>query len=238
MKKMYKKTLCHPKITNIVNNVKTHYYLYLYKNNLDIVLFSKKFWSSCIIISKDKKYLDENPELEYDFVVYSDISKIENVLKNPINKIIYCKNETQNFENAILEYEKCDFNFASVSVFVYKHNKNYELYLFSNEENFFIVKNKLNKKTICYLLMKQHEQIFDELTIKYTLNIINENMDIVMLNETEELVFYKNSYEIKPFQNVSSDIHHNLPGEENEEKNDWEYDCGFHDCDMDMIFDS
>jgi hypothetical protein len=212
----------HPQIKDAISYLKNQYYLHVYKNNLDIVKFSNNIFSLCIIISKEIKYLFENTEIDYDFIVYSDVLKIEDISKNPINKIIYyrplkisnstpfesskndptCINETQSFENAILTYEKCDFIFPCVSIYIHKYNKSYDLSLFSENENFFIVKNKLNKLVFCYLLLKQHKKLFDEFSIKYTLTIVNQNMDIVKLNEKDELIFNKNSYEIKPFINV------------------------------------
>jgi hypothetical protein len=73
---------------------------------------------------------------------------------------------------------------------------NYDLKLFCNGDNYFVVNNKIDKNVICYLLKQQKNVQFSPETCKYKLNIVDQNANMVELSETDVLYLKEDNYEI------------------------------------------
>jgi hypothetical protein len=131
------------------------------------------------------KILDEN---KMDFIVYSDNTKSEKT-----NKIIYFDVPT-NFN-----YECCKYKFISV-IIIFSDNEQYNLKLYSGNENYYIVNNRLNKNVFCYLIMKQYGIVKNENNVTYKLNIIDYDIKFKYFDEKDEILL--NCYNYSVIRNI------------------------------------
>jgi hypothetical protein len=92
--------------------------------------------------------------------------------------------------------QKCKFKFVSLTV-GFSENEQYNLKLFTEKENYFIVNNRLNKYLFCYLIRKQFGIIKDETTVCYTLEILDQDVNNISLAEKDEIVLELEKYTIR-----------------------------------------
>jgi hypothetical protein len=118
----------------------------------------------------------------YDFVLVTDD------LHGEKNKI--CLNEKSNNVNDV---EKSNIKFLSFNVH-YK-NQTYDIKLHSDNENFYTVKNRINKNFLKFQLKQMGVDVCEE--FPYKINIIDHDVNIVELDNNHEIVIEKDSYEIK-----------------------------------------
>lgn len=179
-----KKIYMHPCLTKLKDFLDTM----KNKNNIEIVKFNT------VVRSTNKKEVTVNQMVLYDFIIYSDYlpatSKVNKVLyydfiKFPIN----------------YSYSVCDFSFIAINVRINKNGKEetYRINLHDNKVNYYVVGNKINRLLICYLLKTQHNIICDELTDKYDLEIIDNNVVVKNFTEKDEIVFREKDYTTSPF---------------------------------------
>lgn len=133
------------------------------------------------INDENLKILDEN---KMDFIVYSDNTKSEKT-----NKIIYFDVPT-NFN-----YECCKYKFISV-IIIFSDNEQYNLKLYSGNENYYIVNNRLNKNVFCYLIMKQYGIVKNENNVTYKLNIIDYDIKFKYFDEKDEILLKCYNYSV------------------------------------------
>jgi hypothetical protein len=124
------------------------------------------------------------PEL-MDFIIYSD--KLES---GQVNKIV-CYSPPYNFL-----YQKCKFKFISLTI-VFSENERYNLKLYSEKENYYIVNNRLNKYLFCYLIRKQFGVIKDEASVSYTAELFDQDANNVKLCENDEIVLEIEKYTVQ-----------------------------------------
>ena len=191
-----------------------------YKKNVEIEIIK----CNSLLLTTNKNNLILDLIFPYDFIIYSDYSGI-----TKINKIIYY-NTPINFP-INFNYDICDYSFISLNITNVNKSNDIDIYnikLSSEIENYYIIGNKINKLMICYLLKSQHG-IYDEIKT-YTLNIIDANVNMLLLNETDEIIFNKSEYEIVPYkkekdededdENEEKDEEDEEKDEEDEEKDD------------------
>jgi len=87
------------------------------------------------------------------------------------------------------------YKFVVLQITLENSDELYYLTLHSEKESFYAVNNVINKYVVQYLLYKQHKKYID-INDKYILNIIDNNVNTILLNETDELLFLKYDYEI------------------------------------------
>jgi hypothetical protein len=149
------------------------------KGDIDVIKYNDVIFQ----INHEKLY--SYIPLYHDFIIYVDKNSIK-----PYNKMIYYNvNEIPCFE-----YEMCDYHFVSLNVSI--NNKKYKLHLHNEKENYYLVNNKINSMFICYLLKKQHGIDIDSFDIKYTLEIMDHNINIKTITEKEEIIFNKKDYTV------------------------------------------
>jgi hypothetical protein len=164
------------------------------KPEIEIIKFND------VITSVDKNRLCIHHLLLYDFIIYSDYSRpiAAQSSSSRVNKVLYSGSPVFPLNYS---YSLCKFSFISINVklFVDYKEKSYAIKLVNDSENYYIVGNKINRLIICYLLMKQHRIICDEITREYRLELIDHNVDMKTLTERDEIVLNENDYKVVPF---------------------------------------
>jgi len=122
----------------------------------------------------------------YDFVIRNDYCKIKRNGKSKWinNKIIY-----QNLRDCG-EYEVSNLSFLSFVVFY--ENQLIDIQLNTDTYTYMIVGNRINKKFIFYLLKNMGMQV--DYDFDYNIQIITNNVDVLQLNSTQELIICKNKF--------------------------------------------
>ena len=135
----------------------------------------------CDVFLKDLHNYNYN--LNYiDYIVYTDQTT------SISNKIFYF-----NIPNDFY-YTKCNYNFISVNLNI--SNNYYNIKLHSENENYFITNNKINKYTLSYILKCQFNKIIEN--EPYTLSFIDQNINSEEITEKDEIIFNLDNYTIKP----------------------------------------
>jgi hypothetical protein len=179
-KKVYKQIKNNSSINSLVEKMKS-------SNNIEAIVGNKVVK----LFSKNSLYL-ELP-FENDFIVYSD-----SVLQTSrTNKLIIHHFSNSNSSD-VFDYKLCKYMFISTTLYLeYKSLIiNYDIKLFMNGDNYYIVNNKIDKYVICYLLNKQLNVFSNPENCKYKLSIIDQNANIVNINENDVLYLYEDNYEI------------------------------------------
>jgi len=171
----------------------------IHSNNIEVIKDGE-----VVNYTNTTNFVEPNKDL-MDFMVYSN--KIEKNMENieeiadvtddklmPINKVIYFNIPT-NFN-----YEKCKYKFVSV-IIEFSKDEQYNLKLYNDYENYYIVNNRINKFILCYLIRKNYKIIKDDFFISYKLTIIDHNILILNLNENDEILLNIDNYVVLPFTN-------------------------------------
>ena len=150
-------------------------------------------------ILNDKMYLNECPT-NYDFIVCSDYRDET----KPINKLCISKANLSNNNN--FNYGISNFNFMSLQL-IY-NNKNYNIELKNDKFNFYIINNIFDNTFFrFYLINILKEEIITE-EFSYTLELLDQNVDIHKLNEKHFIIIGKDEFTIKSIDDlVSNEIH-------------------------------
>lgn len=155
------------------------------------VLFRTNFIFKSNTSSKEqmidlKKYIDP---FDYDLIIYSE----KDYEKEKINKVCY-KKFPQSFS-----YEKSNIKFLSLLLLY--NDISIEIDLFDEVNNYYIVNNVINKQfIISYLLnIKKIKDIYFKslLEFNYKLELIDHNVNIINLDETDEIIIEQNNYIIQ-----------------------------------------
>jgi len=141
------------------------------------------------------------------FIIYSDPEPQTSTIIN--KKIIP---NTKNIHREIFNYEICNYTFISFDLYIQNDVKqlNYDLNLFFNGNNYYVVNNKIDKYVICFLLYSRHGVYQKPDSCKYKINIIDQNANMVEVCEKDVIMLYKNEY-------VIYEVIHNII--DNNEKN-------------------
>lgn len=127
------------------------------------------------------------------FIIYSDPEPQSSSIIN--KKIIQ---NTKNIQNELFNYTICKYTFISVNLYIQNELKqqSYDLNLFFNGNNYYLVSNQIDKYFICYLLYSRHGVYQKPETCKYKLNIIDDNANMVEICEKDVIHLYEDNYEI------------------------------------------
>jgi hypothetical protein len=107
-------------------------------------------------------------------------------------------------------YEESSFKFISINLTY--NNKTYPIYLKNDEYNYYIVNNIIDKIFFQYYLVnilkvKLIEQLHD---FRYILEIMDHNVNMFSLNESQYIIFKKDDYsvlQIEPMREIVFDTH-------------------------------
>jgi hypothetical protein len=197
--KNIKKYIIEKTITNTNNN-----------NNKWIELIKNYETKSKIIFNSiiNNYYYDFN-KLEIDFIILND--NVDEI----VNKLIFFKNPD------ILCYNKCNYRFLNIDM-IFEDKNVYTIKLHSDNENYYIENNIINKISLCYLLKKQHGVYKDFHSVKYTLDIYDHEVKNIILNETKLIFLNRDNYEIQhfvyPFKSPPPDNYYLIEEKEKEEE--------------------
>jgi hypothetical protein len=159
-------------------------------NEIDIIKCNN------VIMSNNRRQFELENIKDFDFIIFSDYERM-NESSNKINKVLYYKNSNEKFIN--VNYTICDFTFISINVNVINNNETSQLYslkLCNDNENYYIVGNKINKFFVYYLLKKQYNLIFDDKNYEYELILIDQNANIKTFSEKEEIILNEKDYSV------------------------------------------
>jgi hypothetical protein len=162
----------YPMIASIIENYKLRN-----TNNIEIIKDNK------VVLSTKREAFLAEPLLELevaDFCIYSDY-----ITPEKLNKIIYFWSPTN------YQYVPCKYSFISVNI-VIENDSTYKIQL----DNFYIAGNKINSLVVCYLLQSQHGLTYTSDNVKYVMNIIDHDVNMVSLCESDELVLQEDTYTI------------------------------------------
>ena len=154
--------------------------------------------------STNKKNIsvEDLPLLSYDLIIVSNYFEEPNTESSKtINKAIYYKcNDTDKDKQLEHDYRKCKFSFISVNVKIIRDEKEelYSISLSNDNENYYVVGNKINKLFIYYLMKKRYNIIFDDKNYEYEykLILIDQNANIKTFSEKEEIILNENDYSV------------------------------------------
>lgn len=154
------------------------------------------------------------------FIVYSDPEPQSSSI---INKKIVPN--TKNIDNELFNYMICNYTFISFDLYIQNELKllNYDLNLFFNGNNYYVVNNKIDKYVICFFLYSRHGVYQNPDLCKYKLNIIDHKANMVEVCEKDVIMLYKDDYEIiqviRPNESADKE---NISDSENEEESEEE----------------
>ena len=169
-----------PVITNEISNKTT---IEKFKNNRKICHISETTPMQSIVLQE----IITNIPREYDLIVFSDIS---DKLK-PQNKICYSalNNETD------YKYDVSNIKFISVNL---TYNKNqYDIKLKTDEFNYYIVNNVIDKVFLKYYLVHVLNIFLDKDTdFTYNLEIIDNTVNVINLDINDSIIILKDGYNV------------------------------------------
>ena len=165
----------------------------LFMNDIEIIKYNK-----VLLRCKSKNVIMYNP-LYMDFFIYSDIHN------SPVNKIV-CKDVYSFMKN----YNKCNFKLCSLSL-ILSAKEHYNIRLSTEDYNYYIVGNIIDKYLILYLLYRQHGiDIVDAEDVSYMIEMIDNNMELVYVSEKNIIILLEDSYKIKDVNYVRDDTCFNV----------------------------
>jgi hypothetical protein len=163
------------------------------------------------------------------FIIYSDPEPQSSTIIN--KKIIP---NTKNIHRELFNYEICNYTFISFDLYIQNDVKqlNYDLNLFFNGNNYYVINNKIDKYVICFLLYSRYGIYQKPDSCKYKINIIDHNANMVEVCEKDVIMLYKDNYEIIevirpndcPDKEHISDSENEESGEESKNSSDESYE--------------
>lgn len=169
-----------PVITN-ENSIKT--IIEQFKNNQKIGHILETTPMQSIVIQENITNIPQ----EYDLIVFSDIS--DNL--KPQNKICYSAlNDETDYK-----YDVSNIKFISVNL---TYNKNqYDIKLKTDEFNYYIVNNVIDKVFLKYYLVHVLNIVLDKDTdFTYKLEIIDNTVNVINLDINDSIIILKDGYNV------------------------------------------
>ena len=157
-------------------------------NDIEVVKYN-----NVIIRCKLQNLIMYNP-LYMDFFVYSDIHSY------PVNKIV-----SKDIYSFTKKYLKCQFKFYNINL-VLSEKYTYNISLSTSHYNYYNVGNVIDKYLLLFLLYQQYGVYIENDNVCYTLEIIDNNMDLIFLTDKDILVLTESSYNIKNVFLIKEDI--------------------------------
>jgi len=178
------------KLNEIIND-------FLYESNAssNVIYYSKmEYYNRGLLVSSNNDIINnlnkfiQPDNFDYDLIIYSDYSKYKQ--SKCVNKICY-----KTFTN-YMNYEITNFKFLSLTIIF--DEVSYNLDLCNENYNFYIVNNFINKDFLYYFMinMIKISTLISKEEFKYNLIIIDHNVSVQNFDETNEIIFLKNGYEI------------------------------------------
>ena len=149
---------------------------------------SKKFEDMSIC------HLEYVDDFSYYTMIVTDLFQINNLNK----KIIQNKKIINNLDNYEFKFEISDTTF--IALYLNYNDARYNINLKTDEFNFYVVGNIINKSFIQYYIKNiLHDNILintDEKPFLYKLELMDQEVNVLELNETQSIIIEKNGYRI------------------------------------------
>lgn len=199
-KKMYKQIKNNSSVNSLVEQFKS-------SNNIEVIFNNK----SVICVNKENIY--SKLPFENTFIVYHHPEP----MTCRTNKVIV-HHFSENTPKDVFEYKICNYVFISTILFLETKSLiiNYDLRLDSDDVNYFIKNNKIDKHVICYLLKQQKNVNCSPENCKYKFSIIDQNANMIELNENDVLYLHEDNYEVIQVIGESVEYSSSSENEENE----------------------
>lgn len=165
-------------LSNIYNGVDTG-------EDVEVVSGGKCFYKTT------SRLVCDNPPTCYDFMIYSaDMSN-----SRKIDKILYYTIPTS------FLYLPCTYSFISINITIHSPVKNntYKLELSDHKFNFYVANNRINRDFIYYLVFNQCGILYDSTPYTYTMDIIDQHVNMFSVSEKDEIMFEENMYQVRPY---------------------------------------
>lgn len=173
------------------------------------------FFNEGVQISKEElsTYFNEmdvtkvSPSGNYDLVIISDVCE-----DSRENIIIFSKIP----ETSYSKYELSNIQF--LALYLKHNNNNHIINLCESNKNYYVVGNIINSVFVKYYLINVLQITIDtDKPFVYTLELMDHNINMVYLNETQSIIIQKDGYQIEDNTNV---LENNKDKEDNEDKAD------------------
>ena len=135
---------------------------------------------------------DKKPD-EFDFIIYNDTNSINKFVSHGL----LCDN---------VVFKETSYNFVLCEITV--SNKTVKIDFKTQEYNFMLVNNIINANFINYFIKKYYncDEISETIWFDYTLKILDQNVNEIILDASKELVLADNSYTVNELYNISNKI--------------------------------
>ena len=186
--------LTYPSVKKNINNI-SEYFIKTqdveYISNGEVIETSSKNW---LLHNYKKIESDENT-----------INKMT-IYTNGINKKVL---SFVPFEESHYNCEKTSYNFILIEIQIYSEIKKIEL--ITNEYNYMLVDNVINKEFVMYLLKTHYQryvkivnQFFGNNLDNYKIKILDQDVNEIILNQYNYLTLKKDSYKISSIKDVNN----------------------------------
>ena len=125
------------------------------------------------------------------------------LIKSPTNDVIILDKMPDNLDD--LKYEVSDVRFLALYL---KHNlsENHIIDLYNNSANYYVVGNKLDSDFFKYYLRNVlNVKLDNDNPFEYKLELMDHNVNMIYVNETESIVIEKDGYKILSEANDKSE---------------------------------
>jgi hypothetical protein len=182
-------------ITKFVNYLKKTKYVKTFSKFIEDTFHSERGDIDIIkfnipIITTTKEKLMYSLPVLYDFFIYSS----KNSETNVVDKVVFY-DVPKDFN-----YSPCKYSFISSQIIV--NDAIYQIKFLNEKCNYLIINNKINRLLIAHILKEQFGLHHDEITLKYKLDIIDNDVNVFSLDETQELIFEENKPTITNYQYI------------------------------------
>lgn len=185
-------------------NIMQNYYVAKLLDTLEDYYVSLKTYDTELIVSN---VMIEQIKIE-NLLYFYDYSKLKDVDFFIYTKSVE-KNEKENkfilydisdLSNIIVPLKKCEYQFLSMNIKIKNpDNENFDLHLDSKRETYYVINNRLNVIFFSYLLKSKYGISSNALTLRYDIQIIDQNANICNISECDELILFKDYYQIIPY---------------------------------------
>ena len=105
---------------------------------------------------------------------------------------------------------KCNYQFLSLNIQLKcPEGVNFDLQLDSKRETYYVVNNRFNSLFFSYFLKNNYGITSNVFTLKYDILMIDNNAQFVILTEKDELILFKDYYQIIPYNYEESQLKKN-----------------------------
>ena len=158
------------KMSNLLDN-----YDYNMLKNIDLLIYTEKSGKE----EKSDKEEKSSKEDKSGKVIIYDVSDLTNIIVSP---------------------KKCNYQFLSLNIQLKcPEGKNFDLQLDCKRETYYVVNNRLNALFFSYLLKNAYGITSNVFTLQYDILMIDHNANLVVLTEKDELILFKDYYQIIPY---------------------------------------